>query len=188
MFHFDRGLWITSIGLAVDIPRQQKAGFVSHAHSDHAARLFGLQEFGNIYTRLMNPTTDVLEKRLATLEGGWLTTGQRTRDFEQAFGAYLGSLYGALQSLTNAPVDFATSMVSFERVFEVIDLPAEIDDKPGAIRLPPVRGELAFEDVSFKYDVGQKNLLAQVKRVGQIDQVATALSGPSSEAKPQPAG
>jgi putative mRNA 3-end processing factor len=38
MFHFDRGLWITSIGLAVDIPRQQKLGFVSHAHGDHAAR------------------------------------------------------------------------------------------------------------------------------------------------------
>ncbi|MBC8163996.1 MAG: aminotransferase class I/II-fold pyridoxal phosphate-dependent enzyme, partial [Roseiflexaceae bacterium] len=38
--------------------------------SDHAARLFGLQEFGNIYTRIMNPTTDVLEQRIAALEGG----------------------------------------------------------------------------------------------------------------------
>jgi O-acetylhomoserine (thiol)-lyase len=38
--------------------------------SDHAARLFGLKEFGNIYTRLMNPTTDVFEKRVAALEGG----------------------------------------------------------------------------------------------------------------------
>jgi len=38
--------------------------------SEHAARLFALEEFGNIYTRLMNPTTDVLEKRLAALEGG----------------------------------------------------------------------------------------------------------------------
>ena len=38
--------------------------------TDHAARLFGLQEFGNIYTRLMNPTTDVLEKRMAALDGG----------------------------------------------------------------------------------------------------------------------
>ena len=38
--------------------------------SGHAARLFGLQEFGNIYTRLMNPTTDVFEKRIAALEGG----------------------------------------------------------------------------------------------------------------------
>ncbi len=38
--------------------------------TDHAANLFALKEFGNIYTRLMNPTTDVLEKRLAALEGG----------------------------------------------------------------------------------------------------------------------
>ncbi|GAB4450260.1 MAG: homocysteine synthase [Chloroflexi bacterium OHK40] len=38
--------------------------------TDHAARLFGLQEFGNIYTRIMNPTTDVFEKRMAALEGG----------------------------------------------------------------------------------------------------------------------
>ncbi|HSG77994.1 MAG TPA: O-acetylhomoserine aminocarboxypropyltransferase/cysteine synthase [Acidimicrobiia bacterium] len=38
--------------------------------SDHAARLFGLKEFGNIYTRIMNPTTDVFEQRIAALEGG----------------------------------------------------------------------------------------------------------------------
>lgn len=38
--------------------------------TDHAARLFGLEEFGNIYTRIMNPTTDILEKRIAALEGG----------------------------------------------------------------------------------------------------------------------
>lgn len=39
-------------------------------NADHAANLFGLKEFGNIYTRIMNPTTDVFEKRLAALEGG----------------------------------------------------------------------------------------------------------------------
>ena len=38
--------------------------------TDHAARLFRLQAFGNIYTRIMNPTCDVLEKRLTALEGG----------------------------------------------------------------------------------------------------------------------
>lgn len=38
--------------------------------SEHAAKLFGLKEFGNIYTRIMNPTTDVFEKRIAALEGG----------------------------------------------------------------------------------------------------------------------
>lgn len=39
-------------------------------NADHAANLFGLKEFGNIYTRIMNPTTDVFEKRIAALEGG----------------------------------------------------------------------------------------------------------------------
>src|SRR5512135_3468844 len=38
--------------------------------TEHAANLFALKEFGNIYTRIMNPTTDVLEQRLASLEGG----------------------------------------------------------------------------------------------------------------------
>ena len=38
--------------------------------TDHAAKLFGLQEFGNIYTRIMNPTQDVLEQRVAAMEGG----------------------------------------------------------------------------------------------------------------------
>jgi ATP-binding cassette, subfamily B, bacterial len=104
-----------------------------------------------------------------------------------AFGAYLGNLYGALQSLTNAPVDFATSLVSFERVFEVIDLPAEIDDRPGALELEQVHGELVFDAVSFKYDVGQKNLLNQVKRLGQMDNVNTALSGTAAEGKAKPA-
>ena len=51
------------------VPIYQTTSYVFH-DSDHAANLFGLKEFGNIYTRIMNPTTDVFEKRVATLEGG----------------------------------------------------------------------------------------------------------------------
>ncbi len=51
------------------VPIYQTTSYVFN-DTDHAARLFGLQEFGNIYTRLMNPTTDVLENRIAALEGG----------------------------------------------------------------------------------------------------------------------
>ena len=51
------------------VPIYQTTSYVFNS-ADHAARLFGLQEFGNIYTRLMNPTTDVLEKRVAALDGG----------------------------------------------------------------------------------------------------------------------
>src|ERR1700719_4870444 len=51
------------------VPIYQTTSYVFQ-DADHAARLFGLQEFGNIYTRIMNPTTDVLEKRVASLENG----------------------------------------------------------------------------------------------------------------------
>jgi ATP-binding cassette subfamily B protein len=94
-----------------------------------------------------------------------------------AFGSYLGNLYRALQQLSNAPVDFSTSLVSFERVFEVIDLPVEIDDRTDAIVLHDVKGELVFQDVSFKYDSGAENLLNRVKRPGQMDGVLASLSG-----------
>jgi len=51
------------------VPIYQTSSYVFN-NSEHAANLFGLKEFGNIYTRLMNPTTDVFEKRVAALEGG----------------------------------------------------------------------------------------------------------------------
>ena len=51
------------------VPIYQTSSYVFQ-DADHAGRLFGLKEFGNIYTRLMNPTTDVFEKRVAALEGG----------------------------------------------------------------------------------------------------------------------
>jgi O-acetylhomoserine (thiol)-lyase len=51
------------------VPIHQTTSYV-FKNAEHAANLFGLREFGNIYTRLMNPTTDVFEKRIAALEGG----------------------------------------------------------------------------------------------------------------------
>jgi len=51
------------------VPIHQTTSFL-FKDSDHASNLFGLKEFGNIYTRIMNPTTDVFEKRIAALEGG----------------------------------------------------------------------------------------------------------------------
>jgi O-acetylhomoserine (thiol)-lyase len=58
-----------SATLSRAVPIYQTASYIFKS-SEHAANLFGLKEFGNIYTRLMNPTTDVLEKRLAELDGG----------------------------------------------------------------------------------------------------------------------
>lgn len=73
-----------------------------------------------------------------------------------AFGNYLMQLYGPLMSLTNAPVEFAQSMVSFERVFEALDIPVEIAERPGAEPLQDVRGRIAFQDISFAYSGDDK--------------------------------
>src|SRR5919199_6006025 len=51
------------------VPIYQSTSFVFE-NSDHAAALFALQQFGNIYSRIINPTTDVFEQRVAALEGG----------------------------------------------------------------------------------------------------------------------
>ncbi len=93
-----------------------------------------------------------------------------------AFGAYLTSLYSSLSGLANAPVEFATSVVSFERVFEVIDLPPDIVEKPNALVLRDVRGELVFDNVSFRYSLDDKHLLSDVRRFGSMDSVTTVLS------------
>jgi ATP-binding cassette subfamily B protein len=86
-----------------------------------------------------------------------------------AFGAYLTNLYGPLMSLTNARVDFATSMVSFERVFEVLDLPVEIEDAPDALELEVVHGHVRYEGVSFNYmeSTAEPAVLEEVRRFGR---------------------
>ena len=68
-----------------------------------------------------------------------------------AFASYIFRLYGPISSLSNIQVEIAQSLVSFERVFEYLDLPIEIQDKPNAIELDKVEGRIRFEDVSFSY-------------------------------------
>ncbi len=89
--------------------------------------------------------------------GGHLVIGEAlTLGTLVAFTSYLAQLYGPIGALSNARVDFAQSLVSFERVFEVLDLPVEIEDAPGAITLERVRGHVRFEDVSFSYAAGDR--------------------------------
>jgi ATP-binding cassette subfamily B protein len=68
-----------------------------------------------------------------------------------AFGTYLTQLYGPLMALTNAQVEFAQSMVSFERVFEVLDIPVEISERRKAKAIGNIQGRVQFDGVSFAY-------------------------------------
>jgi ATP-binding cassette subfamily B protein len=109
--------------------------------------------------------------------GGYLVIqGAFTIGTIVAFGSYIGSLYSALQGLVGAPVEFSTSMVSFERVFEVIDLPQDIVEKDDALAPQDLRGELEFDHVSFSYTVDEARLLSDVKRWGRMENVAAVLS------------
>jgi ATP-binding cassette subfamily B protein len=110
------------------------------------------------------------------LGGYYVIQGAFTIGTIVAFGSYLGQLYGTLQGLAGAPVAFSTSMVSFERVFEVIDLPQDIIEQADAVVLQNVRGELAFENVTFNYNMDDKNLLSDVKRYGSMDSVKAVMS------------
>jgi ATP-binding cassette subfamily B protein len=92
-----------------------------------------------------------------------------------AFAAYLTRLYQPISALANVQVEFAQSMVSFERVFEYLDLPVEIEDRPGAVRLERVDGLVRFEDVSFSY-------LAEDEPLAQPAPVPGAVTGQAEQA------
>ena len=68
-----------------------------------------------------------------------------------ALAALVSRIYQPLTALTNARIDVMTAFVSFERVFEVLDIRNAIQDRPGAIDLVDVRGEVTFDDVWFTY-------------------------------------
>ncbi len=71
-----------------------------------------------------------------------------------ALGLYVTQLFGPLAQLSNARVDLMTALVSFERVFEVLDLVPTVADRPGAVALDAPRGHVRFEGVSFRYPGG----------------------------------
>jgi ATP-binding cassette, subfamily B, bacterial len=71
-----------------------------------------------------------------------------------AFSLYLTRLFGPITSLSNIPVEIKTAMVSFDRVFEVLDFPSAIKERLGAVDLVDPKGKVEFEDVWFRYPAG----------------------------------
>jgi O-acetylhomoserine (thiol)-lyase len=113
-------------------------------NADHAGRLFGLQEFGNIYTRIMNPTTDVFEKRVTALEGGAAglatASGQAAETLTLTTLASAGeeiisttSLYGGTYNLFHYTFPRLGITVRFVDADDFDGLRAAINDKTRAI-------------------------------------------------------
>jgi ATP-binding cassette subfamily B protein/subfamily B ATP-binding cassette protein MsbA len=71
------------------------------------------------------------------------------------FLSYLKDLYAPIQNISANLAEIASSRAGLERVFAVLDIRPDIEDAPGAQDLPPVRGQIRFEDVTFSYEEGQ---------------------------------
>lgn len=98
----------------------------------------------------------------------------------------LTRLYGPLTSLSNARVDVMSALVSFDRVFEVLDLRPMIADAPDATALPDDARSIEFADVHFAYPAGADVSLASLEAVAVLDSTSSAevLHGVSFRAEP----
>jgi len=93
-----------------------------------------------------------------------------------AFAALITQAYAPLAALTNAPVEVLTALVSFERVFEILDLEPPIRDREGAVDLVDPRGDVAFENVTFAYPSAADSSLASLE--GGLGDVLDGEPGP----------
>jgi ATP-binding cassette, subfamily B, bacterial len=83
-----------------------------------------------------------------------------------AMAAFVQRIYQPLTGLTNARLEVMTALVSFERVFEVLDAPVSITDKPGAIDIVGAKGAVQFDHVGFRYPDGASVSIASLEAGG----------------------
>ena len=135
------------------------------------------------------------------LGGELVISGALTIGTLVALGSYVTRIYTPLTSLTNARVDLMTAFVSFDRVFEVLDTPNPIQDRPGAVDLVEPAGSIELDDVWFTYPTGSEAQVASLETPGALPENAdgspvlkgltaimpagsmTALVGPSGSGK-----
>ncbi|MEN3304094.1 MAG: ATP-binding cassette, subfamily bacterial [Micromonosporaceae bacterium] len=106
--------------------------------------------------------------------GGWFAVhGRISAGTVVTLALLLTRLYGPLTSLSNVRVDVMSALVSFERVFEVLDLEPGIDERPGARALPPRAARVEFRDVHFRYPSAAEVSLASLEDVVALDRTVS---------------
>jgi ATP-binding cassette subfamily B protein len=121
------------------------------------------------------------------LGGNLVISGTLTLGTLLAMVGLLAQLYGPLTSLSNVRVDVMTALVSFERVFEVLDLMPMVTEAPDAVALPSGPLSVEFDDVSFRYPTAADVSLASLESVAREDsraQGSDVLSGISFTSAP----
>ncbi|MDQ6851119.1 MAG: ABC transporter ATP-binding protein/permease [Actinomycetota bacterium] len=120
------------------------------------------------------------------LGGYYAITGQLSAGTVVTLALLLTRLYGPLTALSNARVDIMSALVSFDRVFEVLDLAPMIADRPGAVELPMDARSIEFDNVRFSYPTASEVSLASLEDVAVLDQTSAqeVLHGVSFRAEP----
>lgn len=107
--------------------------------------------------------------------GGWLAvTGSVTAGTVVTMALLLTRLYGPLTALSNVRVDVMSALVSFDRVFEVLDLKPGIEEKPDAVTIPAGAGSVEFRGVRFRYPSADEVSLATLEDVTTLDRTENA--------------
>jgi ATP-binding cassette subfamily B protein len=94
-----------------------------------------------------------------------------------ALATYVAQIYGPLTALTNARVDIMTALVSFERVFEVLDTQSAIVERPGAVDLVEPQGRIELDDVWFRYPAASEVSIASLEADPQSGRALSSVPG-----------
>ncbi|WP_091345923.1 ABC transporter ATP-binding protein [Micromonospora rhizosphaerae] len=119
--------------------------------------------------------------------GGWLAvTGAASAGTVVTLALLLTRLYGPLTALSNVRVDVMSALVSFDRVFEVLDLRPGIEERPDAVPVPRANGRVEFRDVRFRYPSADEVSLASLEDVAALDRTVNepVLKGVSFTVEP----
>lgn len=115
--------------------------------------------------------------------GGYLAIrGQITIGTVIAFLGYVGGLFGPVQGLSNVYSSLSRATVSLEEIFSILDVQEHLGDAPDAVELTDVKGDVAFEHVSFRYDQEGRPLIDDLTLRAEAGETV-ALVGPSGSGK-----
>ena len=137
------------------------------AFADRAARVRDIGVSGAMYSRVLFVILGLVSA-VGTAVVYWLggrlaIDGTISAGTVAAFVVYVSQIYQPLSQLTNTRVDVLTAMVSFERVFEVLDFESIITDSPDAVDLRDARGAITFAHVSFRHPAADQISLASLE-------------------------
>jgi ATP-binding cassette subfamily B protein len=146
----------------------------TRAFADRAGRVRDIGVIQAMYARFFFVALTLTAALATALVYGWggvlAVNGALNIGTLVALTAYLARLYGPLTQLSNINVDVMTTLVSFERVFEVLDLPPMIAEKPGAVTIRRGPARIEFDHVDFTYPSAEEVSLASLESVAALVQ------------------